>query len=168
MGSLSLPFAFNGVVQGMKNQEQRPVLSVDLVVTNSDGQILLGHVTEKWSDRGRYNWGLPGREIMLGENLRAAAARSLHEELGLRMTSVRFLSVNSNFGFGNHYVSISMLVEATGSMINKQPADWTRWHWVEPSGLPERLFPSAARTLHAYLKGSTSLDLSEQEEPGYS
>lgn len=153
----------------MENQEQGPVSSVDLVVTNSDSQILLGHVTEKWSDHGRYNWGLPGREIMLGENLRVAAARSLYEELGLRMTSVRFLSVNSNFGFGNHYVCIGMLVEAAGSIINKRPDDWTTWDWFEPSDLPERLFPSAARTLQAYLEGSASLDLSaDEEEPRYS
>jgi len=96
--------------------------------------------------------------------LRSAASRTLYEEIGLKLTAVRFLSVNSNFGFGNHYLSIALLVEATGSLVNMRPEDWTSWDWFDPSHLPARLFPSAARTLEAYVSGVASLDLVEKGE----
>jgi ADP-ribose pyrophosphatase YjhB (NUDIX family) len=143
----------------MHVDEQRPVASVDLVVTNRHEEILLGRLTDRWSQHGTYAWGLPGREVMFGENLRTAAVRSLDEEVGLTATSVRFLSVNSNFGFGNHYICIALLVQATGTLVNKRPDDWKTWEWFQRSALPEDLFPSADRTLQAYLAGSTSLDL---------
>lgn len=149
----------------MGSQQRAPVPSLDLVVVGAGGRILLGRVAERWSDQGRYVWGLPGREIFFGEDLRSAAARSLNEETGLVMTSARFLSVNSNFGFANHYLCVALLVQTTGSLVNRRPHDWTAWDWFEASHLPERLFPSADRTLQAYVTRSASLDLAEGDRP---
>lgn len=148
----------------MGSHERTPVPSIDLVVLDPGERILLGRVAKRWSDHGRYDWGLPGREVLFGEDLRSAAARSLYEEVGLAMTSARFLSVNSNFGFGNHYLCVALLVEAAGSFVNQRPDDWTAWDWFEPSRLPERLFPSAARTLQAYVAGIASLDLVQEDQ----
>jgi ADP-ribose pyrophosphatase YjhB (NUDIX family) len=147
----------------MGSHERAPVPSIDLVVVGPGERILLGRVAERWSDHGRYVWGLPGREVLFGEDLRSAAARSLHEEVGLALTSARFLSVNSNYGFGNHYLCVALLVEAAGALVNQRPDDWTAWDWFERSHLPERLFPSADRTLQAYLAGVASLDLVEED-----
>ncbi len=152
------------VVRGMESQGRIVAPAIDLVVLDAGGRVLLGRIAERWSDKGKYAWGLPGREITFGEDLRSAAVRSLDEEVGLTLKSARFLSVNSNFGFGNHYLCVALLIEATGSLINKRPDDWTAWNWFEPSRLPDRLFPSAAQTLQAYLVGSPSLDLVERGE----
>jgi len=146
----------------MGSHERTPVPSIDLVVLGPDDRILLGRVTERWSDQGKYDWGLPGREVIFGDDLRSAASRTLYEEVGLAITSARFLSVNSNFGFGNHYLCIALLVQATGSLVNKRPEDWIAWDWFDPACLPVRLFPSAARTLQAYVSGVASLDLVEK------
>lgn len=147
----------------MTQPKRRPVAAVDIIIEDSDGKILLGRVTERWSEGGEYEWGLPGREIAFGDDLKIAVERNLNEELGLSLVSARAVSVNSNFSFSNHYITIGVVVAVAGAMTNRRPADWTRWEWFGRNEIPERLFPAAKKTLGAYLNGTVSSELAQAE-----
>ena len=135
-----------------------PKVSIDLILEDPKGRILLGKVSKKWQESGKYLWGLPGREVAFGENLKECAKQNLKKELGMEMISSKVVCVNSNFGYGNHYVSIGILVKAKGRPINKRPEDWIEWKWFEKRKIPSKLFPSAKVTLKAFLKKKISLD----------
>lgn len=141
--------------------EKIPTVSIDLIVENIKGQVLLGKVTQKWQDNGKYLWGLPGREILFGDSIYISAKKQLLAETGLALSSARVVCINSNFGYGNHYVSIGIIVNATGEIDNKNPEDWERWEWFDKNKMPEQLFPSAKLTLRSYLSKKISLDLPE-------
>jgi hypothetical protein len=69
------------------------------------------------------------------------------------------VSVNTNFGFGNHYVTIGVVTGVTGEPAVTRPDDWVQWKWFPKELLPGAYFPAAERTLLAYLQGVVSLDL---------
>jgi ADP-ribose pyrophosphatase YjhB (NUDIX family) len=81
---------------------KKPVASVDLIIKRKD-KILLGKVSDKWSSDGKYEWGLPGREIEFGDDFEKTAEKNLKDELGMKLKSFEVITVNNNFGFGNHY-----------------------------------------------------------------
>lgn len=135
-----------------------PISSIDIIIQNSKREILLGKVAPKWQDGGKYLWGLPGREIAFGENLIKSVRRNLYEELGLRLKSAKVICVNSNFGFGNHYVAIGVIVQTTGQLVNKKTQDWSKWQWFAVDKIPNHLFPSAKNTLQSFIKNKTSID----------
>ncbi len=136
-------------------------VSIDLIVQNNEGQVLLGEVNEKWQMEGKYLWGLPGREISFGETLDLCAKRNLHEELGMEMIYGEVVCVNSNFGFDNHYVVVGISVKAKGVPTIKKPEDWIEWKWFELSNIPSALFPSAKLTLDSIKKNIVSLELEQ-------
>lgn len=135
-----------------------PVVAVDIIVQDSKDKILLGRVAEKWQGGRKYIWGLPGREISFGEDIKTSVKHNLKEELGVEMIDGQVVCVNSNFGLGNHYVTIGVTAKIDGNVVNKRPADWLEWKWFEKKSIPPKLFPSAERTLKAFLKESMSLD----------
>ncbi len=138
--------------------EKRPILSIDLIICNSQGQILLGKVSEKWQEGGKYLWGLPGREVSFGESLKVSAERNVRDEVDMEMISGKVVCINSNFGYGNHYVAVGILVEAKGSPVNKHPNDWYEWKWFDENDIPSNLFPSAKLTLVAFFENRMSHD----------
>jgi len=135
-----------------------PVVSVDIIIQDSKKRILLGKVSRKWAGSRRALWGLPGREVLFGESLKGCVERNLKEELNLIMISGKIVCVNSNFGYGNHYVSIGVLVKTKGILVNKRPNDWIEWRWFKKRHIPKKLFPSAERTLKTFHKKLVSLD----------
>lgn len=140
-----------------------PICSIDLIVQDQNGAILLGGLSEKWQDKGKYLWGLPGREIQFGETLKRCVERNLEEELGMTLVSAKIVSINTNFGLGNHYLSIGILVNAKGEPMVKKQEDWIEWAWYKKENLPSKLFPSAEKTLKSYLNKNLSLDIDDKE-----
>lgn len=138
--------------------KRHPVVSIDLIIQNPQGQILLGEVSEKWQDGGRYLWGLPGREVSFGEDLMTCVKRNLKQEVGMESASAKIVSINSNFGYGNHYVAIGVLVTANGSPRINRPEDWVQLKWFDKKDIPTKLFPSAQLTLKSFLEGVISLE----------
>ena len=135
--------------------DKKPVVSIDLVISRG-GKILLGKVTEKWSEKGRYEWGLPGRELEYGESFEQAAGKNLKEETGMEMKGFKIICVNSNFSLGNHYVAIGILAEAKGEPKIMKPQDWKEWKWFGKNEIPGKLFPSAEKTVKCFLEGKVS------------
>ena len=141
--------------------KKHPILSVDLIIQDNQGKILLGKISEKWREGNKYLWGLPGREVSYGETLVQCVKRNLREEIGMKMLSCKVVCINSNFGYGNHYITIGILTKAKGSPINKQLDDWIEWKWFKRKDIPSKLFPSAKMTLKAFLKESNLLTSSK-------
>ena len=137
---------------------QAPTCAVDIIVQNLSGELLLCRLADRWTERGAYLWGLPGREVEVGETLLEAAARSLHDELAVGVGTAEVVTVNSNFGFGNHYITVGVLVATDGVPEIQKVDDWTGLQWFRTEALPARLFPSASRTLAAYTRGVISVD----------
>src|ERR1700691_2759424 len=63
------------------DSETRVIVEVVAAVIERDGRILIG----QRKPRGRHalKWEFPGGKVEPGEELRAALARELHEELGI-------------------------------------------------------------------------------------
>jgi len=133
-----------------------PIASVDLIITKNN-KILLGKVSDKWSNSGKYQWGLPGREIELGDNFETTVKKNLKSELGMKLKSFRVICVNNNFGLGNHYIAIGILVTAEGTPEIKKPEDWKEWVWFEKNNIPKKLFPSAELTIRCFLENKMSI-----------
>jgi ADP-ribose pyrophosphatase YjhB (NUDIX family) len=145
-------------MQNYKVKCKNPAVSIDLIVQDLQGRILLGKLSERWQEGGKYLWGLPGREVSFGETLKACAERNLKGELNIEMTAGKIVCINSNFGFGNHYISVGILVAASSSPRNKKSEDWQGWKWFDKGKIPKKLFPSAEKTLKSFLENKISLD----------
>ncbi len=88
-------------------------------------------------------------KVIFGEDLKMSAARAIREETGMEMTSGRVACVNSNFGFGNHYIAIGVVATTKGQPSVTRPKDWQEWRWIPLNNCPSTLFPSAERTLQS-------------------
>jgi len=136
----------------MKN----PTPSIDIIIVR-DNKILLGKVTQKWTDNGKYEYDLPGREIKSRDNFQKSIEKNLKEELGMKLNIFKIICVNNNFGFGNHYVATGVLVEAEGNPEITKPEDWKEWKWFDKNNLPKNLFPSAELTIKCFLENKSAI-----------
>ena len=105
-----------------------PVVSIDLIINDEDGRILLG----KRNNRPAANhWFVPGGRLFKGEDIPAAVRRISSQELGTELVHRRGLGVfhqlyPDNFTddtHGSHYVTFAMSVASTGSMSLAQGDD---------------------------------------------
>ena len=89
-----------------------PMVSIDLIVRNARGQVLLGL---RINEPAKGFYFVPGSMIRKGERLREAFARTLKDETGLTadFATARLLGVYEHFydknrfgeaGYGTHYV----------------------------------------------------------------
>ena len=101
-----LPFAtFQSVVK------HTPLISIDLIVKNKVGQVLLGKRTNK---PAQDYWFVPGGRILKDETIQEAFSRLVLVELGVKLTieDASFLGVFEHFyddnfsgnDFSTHYV----------------------------------------------------------------
>jgi colanic acid biosynthesis protein WcaH len=110
--------------------EKTPLVSIDLVTKNSEGQYLLGLRT---NEPAKDSWFVPGSRVGKGERFSEAFKRITQEELGqeLCIEDAEFLGVfehmyETNFagepGFGTHYVVLAY--EATADVqVEELPMD---------------------------------------------
>lgn len=112
--------------------EAIPILCVDLLVKNLNGEYLLVERTNE-PLKGRY-WVIGGR-VHKGETIRQAATRKAKEELGLRVQDMEFVGFHeymfreNPFGLesGVHTVSIVFLTTVDGRQrieLDSQAASW--------------------------------------------
>ena len=98
-----------------------PVVSVDLVVNDEAGRILLGRRKNR---PAAGSWFVPGGRLLKGEDIASAVRRISMQELGIEMNYERVLGVYhqrypDNFAddsFDSHYVTFPVSVVGVGSM----------------------------------------------------
>ena len=137
-----------------------PLISIDLVVRNSAGQVLLG----KRTNRPAQNyWFVPGGRINKNESIEDAFTRLTKEELGASSTieEAKFLAPYQHFyadnfsgtSFSTHYVVLAyelILDISLDSLPREQHHDYA---WFE---IPELL---AAGDVHQHTKDYFILQL---------
>ena len=129
-----------------------PLVSIDLLVRNSDGSILLG---KRENRPARGHWFVPGGRIRRMERFEAAFRRVTNDELGLTIEKedAEFQGVfehmydDSAFSdeIGSHYVSIAMVLENCDLDLAKLPqSQHKEYRWfnlqeiIEDSEVHER------------------------------
>jgi colanic acid biosynthesis protein WcaH len=102
-----------------------PLVSIDLVVINQNGQALLG---QRLNRPAKGFWFVPGGRILKNESLASAFKRLTHDELGTEFAIEQATLqgpydhfYNDNvFGeeFSTHYVAISFVIKLTQPLSN--------------------------------------------------
>lgn len=113
-----------------------PLISIDLVVENTDGEILLGLRNNR---PAQGHWFVPGGRILKNESLDAAFARLVTDELGVEAnrTSAGFLGVyehlysDSVFGESpdTHYVVLAHHLQLDLDLIDLPSAQHCDYRW---------------------------------------
>ena len=122
--------------------ERTPLVSIDLIVLDPAGRVLLGW---RRNAPARDCWFVPGGCIRKTETLDAAFTRIARDELGLaaRRREARFVGVYEHIypdntagqpGFGTHYVVLGHELR-TSAGINPPPEQHSRYRWFEPAEL---------------------------------
>lgn len=114
-----------------------PLVSIDLVVLNPDGEVLLGL---RNNEPAKGYWFVPGGSIRKGERLADAFARIARDELGIDIGigDADFMGVfehlyDTNFagapGFGTHYVVLAYRVRLPAGAAPRPDAQHGRIAW---------------------------------------
>ncbi|OBS93550.1 GDP-mannose mannosyl hydrolase [Vibrio cyclitrophicus] len=123
--------------------ESTPLVSIDLVIEDESGQILLG---ERLNRPAQGFWFVPGGRILKDEKLEDAFARLTLEELGhefkfsqaILLGPYTHLYDDNVFGnaFTTHYVAIAYKLVVIRSELNL-PTDvqHSRYHWYKQEEL---------------------------------
>ena len=118
--------------------ENTPLISIDLIVENDKGQILLG---KRINEPALGYWFVPGGRIFKDESLDDAFIRTVKEELGLNIerkdaifdkTYEHFYENNVfNDRFSTHYIVLAHRIKIdTLPMVNNQHSDY-KWFEVD-------------------------------------
>lgn len=132
----------------MKETASEPILIVVAAVVVRDGRVLLTRRGSGTHLEGM--WELPGGKVEPGEDLPAALARELAEELGIDASPGEPFAFNYHVYPGKRVLLLTYLTEFTGTPRNLGCADlgWFAWSGLErletpPADIPifERLRP---------------------------
>ena len=108
--------------------ENTPLVSIDLVVKNKKGQVLLG---QRLNRPAKEFWFVPGGRILKNESLAKAFKRLTFNELGseLSITDAKILGLYDHFyddnvfttTFSTHYVAIAYVIELNDILLESLP-----------------------------------------------
>ena len=135
--------------------QRTPLVSIDLIVTNAQGEVLLGW---RSNQPAQHHWFVPGGVVRKGETLQQAFERTVLDELGVSTRLNRLAVFDTvyehhyaeNFaneaGFGTHYVVLAHRIRmralsaqgASGALDLKElpKAQHTDYTWM---AVPELL-----------------------------
>jgi 8-oxo-dGTP diphosphatase len=119
----------------MAHREDRVVLTVDAVITDDEGRILL---MERGTDPFKGAWVLPGGIVDPGETVEAACVREVEEEVGLQVRIVRQVGIYSTPGRDprGSFISITFHAVVVGGTL--QVTNEARSHrWSAPGEVVE-------------------------------
>ncbi|MDR6388199.1 GDP-mannose mannosyl hydrolase [Paraburkholderia phenoliruptrix] len=124
-----------------------PLVAIDLIVSDADGRILIGHRRNR---PARGTWFVPGGRILKDETLDAAFSRIADAELGvakLARASARFEGVfehhySDNFagepGVSTHYIVLAYAFSLADSERLGRPDQHSDYLWLTPAELVAR------------------------------
>ncbi|MFE4539626.1 NUDIX domain-containing protein [Streptomyces scopuliridis] len=118
--------------------------TADVVTVTSDGRLLL--IQRDW-DPFEGDWALPGGHVDAGETSRAAAARELEEETGVRVAAeeLRQIGVWDQPGRDprGRYVTVAYLAVVPADTKAAAGDDARTARWWRPDSLPPLAFDHA-------------------------
>ncbi|WP_050395353.1 Nudix family hydrolase, partial [Pseudomonas aeruginosa] len=109
------------------------------VIRGSDGRVLIARRPEDKHQGGL--WEFPGGKVEDGEPVRAALARELEEELGIRVERARPL-IQVRHDYADKHVLLDVW-EVDGFSGEAHGAEGQPLAWVEPRELADYEFPAA-------------------------
>jgi colanic acid biosynthesis protein WcaH len=133
---MSLPnSAFRNVVKNT------PLVSIDLVITDPSGAVLMGW---RENEPAKRTWFVPGGRIRKDEKIADAFERIIRTETGLvkRLDESRFGGVYEHLystncfedaGFGTHYCVLAYLIRLGERPHITIDSQHTRMEWLTPS-----------------------------------
>ena len=117
-----------------------PLISIDLIVRNKRGEILLGKRTNR---PAKGNWFVPGGRILKDESFESAFKRLLKAELGINGAPSFFKGLyqyfyDDNFSeedFTTHYVVLAYEIEFSGELSSLPIEQHSDYRWFDENEL---------------------------------
>ncbi|MCE2681057.1 MAG: GDP-mannose mannosyl hydrolase [Burkholderiales bacterium] len=123
-----------------------PLVSIDLIVTNPDGEVLLGKRLNRPAKDG---WFVPGGVVRKGEHLESAFTRQCETELGLSFSGRHHYfdgvyehhypdNFSEDASFGTHYVVLAHRLSLSAQQLASHQfpnAQHGRYTWMSPAQL---------------------------------
>ncbi|MEY0541013.1 NUDIX hydrolase [Providencia rettgeri] len=135
------------------SQHTHVVAGVGVLITNKQGQILMG----KRSSKHAPYWSIFGGHVDPGESFEDCAIREIKEEIGIDIQAPTVFGISNNLQTyqqeGKHTVSICMHVEYNGEVEPRiMEADkCENLMWVSPDKLPEPHFEASRNAVYLWL-----------------
>ena len=127
------------------NAKRRPTVGVAIVVRDAEGRVLLGKRAVGW---GAGEWCIPCGSLEWGEDVRAAAARELLEETGVRARAGEVVAVHSNF---HDPERLTVGIWFAGEDVEGEPVpadgELSEVRYFDPADPPPLAFPTDALVL---------------------
>ncbi|MHC4153502.1 MAG: GDP-mannose mannosyl hydrolase [Planctomycetota bacterium] len=131
-----------------------PLVSIDLVVKNRQGRILVGL---RKNEPAKGYWFVPGGRILKDERITEAFERMAYDELGIRpaFEDARFLGVfehlyPNNFtekeDFSTHYVVLAYEIRTGEAALNLPDEQHSEYKWLSKES------PDKEPNVHPYTK----------------
>lgn len=137
----------------VENSIQGVVVGVGVIITNSQGLILIG----KRSTKHAPYWSIFGGHLDAGESFEACAIREIKEEVGIDITAPRVFGISNNINTyhqeGKHTVSICLQAQYNGD-VEPQIIEQDKCEslmWVNVNELPEPHFEASRNAIHLWL-----------------
>lgn len=120
--------------------ESTPLVSIDLIVRNKNGNILLGKRTNR---PAKGYWFVPGGRILKDESFGQAFKRLIKDELALSEAQPSFKGVYQHFyednfsedKFSTHYVVLAYEITFDGDLLSLPDEQHNDYKWFEESEL---------------------------------
>lgn len=129
-------------------EPRRPGVGCGVAIVRDGKLLLVLRLRQPEAD----HWGLPGGKVDWGEPIRDAAAREIHEELGLVVTPGRLLCMADTIdaGDGMHWTAPVYLVEdSVGEPVLMEPDKMGGCAWFPLGALPSPLTRATLAALKA-------------------
>lgn len=125
--------------------KRSPLTSIDLVIRNDSGEVLLGL---RRNEPAKNYWFVPGGRILLNESIAAAFERIAREELGTALSfhDACFLGVFEHFftnnfagvpGIGTHYIVLAYEVRLNKPLSITPDDQHHQLQWFQVKQLSE-------------------------------
>jgi 8-oxo-dGTP diphosphatase len=131
-------------------------VGVGIIILKGDS-ILLGKRNDDPSKadselHGEGTWTCPGGKLEFMENIGACAKREILEETGIRVNTLKLISVTNDIANDAHFITIGFSCsDFDGEPQVKEPDEITEWKWFQLNKLPEVIFLPSKKLINNYL-----------------
>ncbi|MEZ8785127.1 GDP-mannose mannosyl hydrolase [Vibrio splendidus] len=111
-----------------------PLISIDLIVRNSEGKVLLG---KRLNRPAQGSWFVPGGRILKDESFASAFNRLIKDELGLDCAESKFKGIYQHFyddnfsegDFTTHYVVLAYEINIDEDLLSLPLEQHSSYQW---------------------------------------